>query len=229
MEFKKVRLDFKYTNKGRFYRLLLVPSHTKLNDLGCIFVEAFHGTMEHCFLFKSHNTSYEPAYFLESFVSNDSVYMNHYTIEDLGEEFVFCYDTGDCWDFDCQVYKDSVFLDTEDTLVLLDGAGQGIWEDNIGTLYAYFEGKIPHDFKCEDEENFIYKPWNVYIDKYSDFDNQLNIDEENENLNDLVNITIKKYSMDERAFIKQNKMNMDDFKVKPKNKVHKNGFEPFGA
>ncbi len=229
MEFKKVRLDFKYAEKGRFYRVLLVPTHTKLNDLGCIFVESLHGAMEHCFLFKTKDTSFEPAAFLETIVLDKSVYMNFYTIEDLGEKFVFYYDTGDGWDFDCKVYKKSVFLDTKDTVVLLEGAGQGIWEDNIRTLYAYLGGEIPHDFNGEDEEYGIYKPWNIYVDKYSEFDDPLDIEEENDALNDVVDATIKEYAKNEKAFIKENGMNMLDFKEKPKRRPYKKGFGSFDA
>ena len=229
MEFKKVRLDFKYAKKGRFYRVLLVPAHTKLNDLGCIFVEALKGAMEHCFLFKTKDTSFEPAAFLTEIFFDNSVYMNFYTIEDLGEKFVFIYDTGDGWDFDCKVYKKSVFLDTKDTTVLLEGAGQGIWEDNIGTLYAYFEGDIPHDFNEEDEERGIYKPWNVFVDKYSEFDDPLDIEEENGALNDFVKLTIKEYAKNEKRFIKENGMNISDFKEKPKRRPRQRDFLTFDA
>ena len=70
--------------------------------------------------------------------------MNFYAIEDLGERFSFLYDAG---------------------------AGVGIWEDNIGTLYTYLEGDISPDFNGEDEERGIYKPWNLSIDRNSSLTN----------------------------------------------------------
>lgn len=217
MEFKKVRLDFKYAEKGRFYRILLVPAKTKLNDLGCIFVEALHGAMAHSFCFETKDTNYDPASFLEdAFFNDDSVYMNFYSLEDLGTKFMFCYDSGDGWDFDCRVYKKSVFLDTADVAVILEGAGQGIWEDNIGTLYKYFSGKISPDYNGEDEKRGIYKPWNIEIDKYSDFDAPLDIEKENEDLRSLVEFTIEEYARNEKDFIEENEMNMLDYKTKRK-------------
>ncbi len=40
---KKIRLDFKYCERGRFYRTLLVKENINLIDLGCAIVTAFNG------------------------------------------------------------------------------------------------------------------------------------------------------------------------------------------
>lgn len=69
-------------------------------------------------------------------------------------------------------------------IILFEGKGQGIWEDNISSLYALFSGEICPDFDCEDEEKSYFKPWNFVINKYGDFDLPLNLDEINETLND---------------------------------------------
>ena len=63
---------------------------------------------------------------------------------------------------------------------VLDGKGMGIWEDNISSLYAYLDGEIDKDYNQEDEERGIYKPWNFDIDKYSEFDNPLDLDDLND-------------------------------------------------
>lgn len=172
--------------------------------------------MEHCFYFETKDYEFDPAAFLESYVFENSVYMNFYTIEDLGAKFTFCYDTGDGWDFDCRVYKKSVFLNTSDVVIILEGAGQGIWEDNIGTLYTYLSGEISPSFNGEDEERDIYKPWNIEIDKYSDFDAPLDIEKENDDLREAVKFTIEEYTQNETALINENKMNMSDYKAKHK-------------
>lgn len=114
--------------------------------------------------------------------------MNHLrikNIKDLPNNFVFIYDTGDGWDFDCKIYKVKVtktFDDDEDipTAFVIDAKGMGIWEDNIRSLYAYFDGEIDKDYNGEDEEKGIYKPWNYDIDKYSEFDNPVDIEELND-------------------------------------------------
>ena len=59
---------------------------------------------------------------------------------------------------------------------VLDGKGQGIWEDNISTLYAYLNGEIDKDFDGEDEQKGIFKPWNFNIKKYSEFDNSIDLE-----------------------------------------------------
>ena len=52
--------------------------------------------------------------------------------------------------------KEEVELEQNKQVILLDGKGQGIWEDRIKTLYAYFEGKLDPNSLDEDEEN---KSW----------------------------------------------------------------------
>ena len=107
------------------------------------------------------------------------------TIKDLPERFIFAYDTGDGWDFDCKIYKTIVIKEIENDEhipagFVLDAKGMGIWEDNIMSLYAYLEGKIDKDFDGEDEEIGIYKPWNFDIEKYSEFDDPVDIEELND-------------------------------------------------
>jgi len=98
---------------------------------------------------------------------------------------MFIYDTGDGWDFDCKIYKRIVVKTVDDeeeipTGFVLEAKGMGIWEDNIGSLYAYLEGEIDKDYNEEDEDRGIYKPWNFEIDKYSEFDDPIDIEELNE-------------------------------------------------
>ena len=121
----------------------------------------------------------------DSFGSSRNEPFKDKTIKDLPEKFIFVYDTGDGWDFDCKIYKTIVtkeFEDDEDvpTGFVLDAKGMGIWEDNIRSLYAYLEGEIDKDFDEEDEERGIYKPWNFDIKKYSEFDNPVDIEELND-------------------------------------------------
>ena len=102
------------------------------------------------------------------------------TIKDLPERFIFEYDTGDGWDFECKIYKKEVIKEIEDdedipTGFVLDGKGMGIWEDNIYSLYAYLNNEIDKDYNQEDEERGIYKPWNFDINKYSEFDDPIDI------------------------------------------------------
>lgn len=55
MEIKyiKIRADFKYAEKGRFYRTFLVKDDADLGTLGELIVDIFGGTLEHFFLYKT--------------------------------------------------------------------------------------------------------------------------------------------------------------------------------
>lgn len=177
-EFVKIRLDFKYAEKGRFYRTLLVRKNLDLDELGHIFVEALGGTMEHCFLYETKERCYVPEEWMYEFYMNERAepYEIH-TLDELPNSFEFQYDTGDGWDFKCKKYAKTKTIKTNRNVFLLEGAGMGIWEDHIGSLYAYFSGEIDADFDGEDEDRGIYKPWNFEIDKYSEFDDPLDIEE----------------------------------------------------
>ena len=190
MEIKyiKIRADFKYAKKGRFYRTFLVREDIGLGELGELIVNIFGGTLEHFFLYRLKDKSYLPS----SWVDEWNYLGRHInepfkdkTINDLPDSFMLIYDTGDGWDFDCKKYKQivtKIIKDDEDipTGFVLDGKGMGIWEDNIRSLYAYFDGEIDKDYNQEDNNRGIYKPWNFQIDKYSEFDNPIDIEELND-------------------------------------------------
>ncbi len=188
MNYVKIRLDFKYAEKGRFYRTILVREDIPLVELGELFVSILGGTLEHYFLFKSKNTEYIPSIWLDGFYKSMSIdassFLDKHLI-DLPDNFEFDYDTGDGWDFVCKKYKKLVTKEIEDdedipTGFVLDGKGMGIWEDNIRSLYAYLEGEIDKDYNQEDDDRGIYKPWNFDIDKYSEFDDPIDIEDLND-------------------------------------------------
>ena len=184
----KIRADFKYANKGRFYRTFLVREDIGLGELGEFIVDIFGGTMEHFFLYRTKEKSYIPSSWIEQWDEFGSIRQEPFkdkTIKDLPEQFMFIYDTGDGWDFDCKIYKRIVVKTVDDdeeipTGFVLEAKGMGIWEDNIGSLYAYLEGEIDKDYNEEDEDRGIYKPWNFDIKKYSEFDDPVDIEELND-------------------------------------------------
>ena len=188
VKYLKIRADFKYAKKGRFYRTFLVRDDIGLGELGELIVEIFGGTMEHFFMYRTKDKSYIPSSWMEQWNTLGSTRNEPFkdkTILDLPETFMFIYDTGDGWDFDCKIYKQIVTknIDDEDdvpTGFVLDAKGMGIWEDNIRSLYAYLDGEIDKDYSEEDEERGIYKPWNFDINKYSEFDDPVDIEELND-------------------------------------------------
>ena len=182
MTYVKVRFDFEYCEKGRFFRTLLVKKDLNLLTFGIAIVEAFRGKLTHSFTFKAGKELYVPPYF--EYLSQGEHFMEEYTVEDLGTKFTFCYDLGECWYFNAKIFSkeiDETYEDengNEQDAVFLDGAGQGIWEDNKETLLKYLKGEIDPNSCEENEELCIYKPWNFKIKKYSDFDDKFNLEKE---------------------------------------------------
>ncbi len=180
---KKIRLDFKYCERGRFYRTLVVKEDINLVDLGCAIVTAFNGAFEHCFYFKTKDYFYNPKVFMDDSLWNNDLLMDDYTLEDLGERFEFCYDSGEGWDFIAKVYKKTVEpINLDDDVFLIEGAGLGIFEDNIVTMYNYLKGRLDPNSSKEDEMNSL--PWNLDMKKYGDFDEAFHLKEEIERFNE---------------------------------------------
>ena len=200
MKYKKVRIDFKYCEKGRFFRTFLIKEDLNLVDLGCAFVTALEGVFEHNFVFYTKDYTYNPRAFLEYDKFDNDLLMDDYNLSDLGDKFEFTYDTGDGWDFDCKVYTKTEEINSDEEVILIDGAGQGIWEDNIHSLSEYFDGRLnPDGNNTEPDENGCCLPWNMEIEKYSDFDNY-DLEEAKEFFYDMYVMERDKYKDDERRY-----------------------------
>lgn len=193
MNYKKIKMEYQY-GKNRFYRTLLVREDINLIELGCAMCTAVRAEFEHCFLFLKGKTSFSPDVFLEeSWGDENEVPMKKYSLSDLGDKFSFWYDTGDDWLFNCKVYKKETKIVGASLAYLVDGAGQGIWEDNAYTLDRYLNGELDPECDEEDEKKGIYFPWNFEIEKLSDFDTAFNIEEEKEMFDDMLNVNIEQY------------------------------------
>lgn len=211
MKYTKIRLDFKHGPRNRFYRTILVKGDPDLFKVCVSFATLLGATFEHCFLIRCKDRiQYVMAAFMQEPIRGYR-YLRKYFLSDLPDSFSFEYDTGDGWEFQCKKYKKGVENKSNNRLILLEGKGQGIWEDNISSLHALFSGEICPDFDGEDEKKFIFKPWNFQISKYGDFDLPLNIDEINKTLNDDFEVYYQEALFDEKDYIKQNKICLDDF------------------
>lgn len=212
MLYTKIRMDFKYADKGRFYRVLLIKGNPDLLTLGVALGDAVSAEFEHCFLITTgrKGPSYVMAPFMEDPLPGYCALARH-TLDELPEHFDYEYDTGDGWDFACKRYKKKVELDSKQDVILLEGAGQGVWEDNIGTLYDYFAGRISKDSGEEDPDNGIAKPWNFSIDTYGEFDSPLDIDSLNDDLASKFPADCRLIKKQENDYIKKNEINMDDY------------------
>lgn len=82
---------------------------------------------------------------MAAFISNPMPgykYLANYTLNDIGDTFCYEHDTGDGLDFACKKHKRKVDVDSKKDIIVLQGAGLGIWKNNISSLYALFSGKI---------------------------------------------------------------------------------------
>ena len=179
MLYRKVRVSFNPA-KRRFYRVLLVQENMNLVDFGCYLMEALGATFEHLFMYRKQRTRYVIGSWIDFGYEYD---MADFTINDLADTFTFIYDTGDYYEFTVKMSaetreinaseKDSTY---SEPMILLEGKGQGIWEDNIYSLLAYLQGELSAE-DVEDEERGFAFPWNYDIEKFGDFDNPIDIHE----------------------------------------------------
>ena len=138
MPYLKIRLDSTLCSIGRFYRTLLVKKDLNLFSFGIAIAQSFKAVFNHSFDFETEKYTYFPPYFCIFDKSNR--FMHNHTVEDLGNKFIYCYDLGDSWNFIGKVYPKEINkiyrdeFDEEKEVVLIDGAGQVIWEDNIRTF-----------------------------------------------------------------------------------------------
>ncbi len=211
MNYKQIKLTFKYSKPKRFYRTLLAKQNVNLINLGCAIVTAFGGEFEHLFLFETKTRVYNPKCFMEDMVFENDVLMDNYTLSDLGDNFIFTYDTGDGWNFSATV-TDSDVEEKEEDFILIDGAGQGIWEDNIHTLKAYLDGKIDPNTYEPDENNGYYPPWNFENEKYGDFDN-FNLEEEKQRFMENYPKDIISYKEGENMAYNDEALNYEEFEL----------------
>ncbi len=211
MIYTKIRLDFIRGPKDRFYRTVLIKGNPDLFELGICLGLALGATYEHCFLITTKDSSYVMAPFMEE-PDDGYKYLRRYYLSDLPDEFNYEYDTGEGWNFACKRYEEKIELNnTRQKIIVLEGKGQGIWEDNIGSLYALFEGRVDPNSSEEDEYEGYYKPWNYKIDKFGDFDLPLNVEALNEELKKKAARILRQILLQEIAYAEQRHVCLDDF------------------
>lgn len=212
MLYTKIRMDYINGPKDRFYRVILVKGNPNLFQLGVILGTVVGAEFEHCFLItcKDENVSYVMSPFMEEPLDGFK-YLGHYYLSDLPDNFTYEYDTGESWDFDCVCYKEKVELKANRAVIILEGKGQGIWEDNVGSLHLLFDGKIDPNETEENDEICLYKPWNCKIQKFGDFDLPLNIDKINKKINGLFHYNLVELLTGEDEYIKENNVDLSDY------------------
>lgn len=213
MTYTKIRMDFyESPTKNRFYRVVLVKGDPDLFKLSVLLLTSVKAEFEHCFLIHAgEDISYVMASFMEDPMYGYK-YLRRYHLSNLPDKFVLEYDTGDGWEFNCRRYKKTVELDSEDDIILLEGAGYGIMEDNIHTLYEYFRGNVSPSSSTDHPDIGCYLPYR--FETYGDFDLPLDIEEENENLKNDCEAIYRDIVKKEEEYLDGSGICLDDYMVK---------------
>lgn len=180
MIYRKITVRFKYF-PTRLSRKMYVRADLDLFTLGVAILATLDATFEHYFVFHDKRKRFVPENFEEFFDENED-FMTNYYFAQLSNKFVLEYDTGDGWEFEIKVSERPFDIRSRKFVHLIDGVGQGIWEDNMRSLYAYLSGELSSDDTEENLDKGYCLPWNFSNEKYGDFDQPLDIDEKNESM-----------------------------------------------
>ncbi len=181
MLYTKIKMESPEFPK-RFYRIIAVKGNPNLYELGAIFGSSVQAWFEHFYYLKDKQNTYLPESWLEDSWNDDAVSMKEYHLSDLTDTFKYVYDTGENWEFNCKIYKKeyeyiSEFNDYPMAMVL-EGKGQGIFENDHYTLDRYLDGLIPAESSLENMgDEYQVLPMNMDFDTYGDFDAPLDLDE----------------------------------------------------
>ena len=188
-EYYKVKIS-DYSFPERLNRVLAIMPGMDLLTLGAVIGESVGASLEHMYMFSKGRTSFVHYSWLNDWADGNAYDMADYTIEDLGDEFVYEYDTGEGYEFKCKVYKrkltidDSEFVDEdgyEDNPIYahyIDGKGAGIFENNHYAMDSYLSGELDGKLTELDEEYGYTLPYNLNLEKLEDFDTAFNAKDE---------------------------------------------------
>lgn len=184
MLYTKVRIEDKW-NPKRLYRVVLLKGNPRLSILGAVFGFIFEASFEHYFMFRTKKESFVANSWLYQFGDNENEKSISFTcFNDLDSEFEYEYDTGEGYEFKCKKYKSKIEVNRDELeedypdVIVIEGKGLGIFENNHMMLDDYLSGEISGDFseKDCDEENYYEMPYNLDMDKLSDFDRELDLE-----------------------------------------------------
>lgn len=195
MNYKKIKMTLR-GKEDFLYREFLVRENVNLIELACIMSTLIKATNEHHFYFVSSTNKYLPEELIMGAL--DELYMADYKMADLGNDFVFIYDTNENWIFDCHVSNKIVKKDGNDYVKIIDGRGMGIFEDAMATYDAYTLGYLDPNKTIDDieKETSYPVPSNLDILYYGQSDDY-DVEIENEDIAKEVAFDIFDYIDDE--------------------------------
>ena len=183
MLYRKIRLEWERAPE-RLYREFYVGDGMPLSLLANIIMELFRmkggsiyefETREAIFAQKVSSAAYN---FTEGIILPLSMCI----LDDLTKKFTFVYDFWEGWMFMGTIIGRKTRLDDERPVILLDGKGAGITENNIYNLLEYVNGRISPDLTREDDLDGMAMTKNLGLNRMGDFDAPLDLEAEQERL-----------------------------------------------
>ena len=169
MIYRKIRASWK-DDREMLYRVFLIDESMSVLEFTVVLQKLFHMEFSHLFQIMFSKRYYQPAKFNEYDTGN----IDSLAWDDLPRKFVFEYDFGESWEFEIFVFKKPVEINDSRRVILLEGSGAGIWEDERSAMTLYKnEGELP---PYEQYEDFM--PWN--LEYLKDLDSTLDFMHEQE-------------------------------------------------
>ena len=167
MLYRKVKIELREA-KDRLYRVFLVRNDISLLELGCVFLSSLYASYDEDFMIRTLSNDYtlEKNHndYHRNFLLSDSIFA------DLDGNFEFTYDFEQMWVFDCTVETSIIEKKGNEFAYIIDGKGEGIFENSKNTFLAYINGDIdPNSREDYLEEEYLF-PYNLPIETYGDFD-----------------------------------------------------------
>ncbi len=152
MRYRKIRASWK-DDRDTLNRLFLIDESLSVLEFTVILQKLLHMEFSHLFQIMFSKRYFQPARFSEYGCEN----IESLSWDDLPRKFSFEYDFGDSWMFEIFVFKKLTEINDTRPVILLEGSGAGIWEDEryAFTLYKN-EGELPQQDEYED-----FMPWNL--------------------------------------------------------------------
>ena len=168
MLFQKVRVSWNVFPE-KLFRLFYIRQDISLDHFAVILQRLFEMGDEHLWCFKDKKHRYVTDRELYAAWDECSL-LSEARFSNLPEKSVFEYDYGEGWEFEVRKYKKTIEKDTDDNILMKEAAGAGIFEDNRYTLEAYLSGEADPNMRTDDENEGLYMPWNMELEKLGDFD-----------------------------------------------------------
>ena len=181
MSYRNIRLSLTEV-PNRLYRVVHVDEDLNLFDFADAVNKMLQAYGGHMFEFRSGEMRYVLPEMLEDSFGPNVVNMFDYCVRDLGNTFLYTYDYGDDWSFEGRSIEKPVEKGNGRPLTVLEGRGQGIWEDAKSEFMDFMTGQLKELPTDEEGDSIL---WNLNLEALEDYDGPIDLEEFNEMVNEV--------------------------------------------